>query len=472
MKKKMVIGLTTAMFVTSVALAGDADSHQDTSVQAQLEAMRVQLETQQATIEAQHAALRRQDQKIAELSNQADEHWLSGRRAEEVKSLIRDVLQDADTRASLLDNGVNAGYDGGFYISSNDGGFLLKAKGLLQIRHIVNSRENSGSDDLESGFQITRANLFLSGHIADPKLKYLIALAQNRNTGGYVAESARIDYDLTDGLTIKFGRFRGFAFTREERTSYTKQLGVERSYVNEVFTVDYVEGVELWARPSDVVHLRGAIHDGAGSGSAAARDFQNDTTDIALTGRVDIKLAGDWKQAEDFTSWSGEPLAAFFGAAIHREEGETGTNTGANNDFTSWTLDGSIEGNGANLFVAVVGRHSDNETGPSVDQLGLLIQGGIMVIPDKLEPFVQFQYIDFDGFTNTAATTAITGDDTVSIIGFGANYYMAKHNAKLTVDVLVALDPIPMTLSHTGLLMDGTNQENQVVARTQFQLMF
>ena len=34
-------------------------------------------------------------------------------------------------------------------------------------------------------------------------------------------------------------------------------------------------------------------------------------TDIALTGRVDVLLSGDWKQYKDFTSWPGEELFAY-----------------------------------------------------------------------------------------------------------------------------------------------------------------
>ena len=50
--------------------------------------------------------------RIAELEGAQKQSWLNERRAEEVKNLIREVLSDAETRASLLENGMYAGHDG------------------------------------------------------------------------------------------------------------------------------------------------------------------------------------------------------------------------------------------------------------------------------------------------------------------------------------------------------------------------
>lgn len=50
--------------------------------------------------------------RLAELEAKQDDTWLDQRRTEQVKALIHDVLSDADTRASLLADGVTAGHDG------------------------------------------------------------------------------------------------------------------------------------------------------------------------------------------------------------------------------------------------------------------------------------------------------------------------------------------------------------------------
>ena len=84
------------------------------------------------------ARLDRAEARIAELAasqNMESRTWLSTQRAEEVKELVREVLADADMRASLLE-GSSAGHNGDhFFLSNDDGSFLLMVGGQIQIRH-------------------------------------------------------------------------------------------------------------------------------------------------------------------------------------------------------------------------------------------------------------------------------------------------------------------------------------------------
>ncbi|MSR19313.1 MAG: hypothetical protein EXS00_09195, partial [Phycisphaerales bacterium] len=73
---------------------------------------------------------------IATLKTQNTDKWLTSERAEEIKGLVRDVLADADTRASLQGSGATAGYDDGFFVSSADGNFKLRINGLEQVRFV------------------------------------------------------------------------------------------------------------------------------------------------------------------------------------------------------------------------------------------------------------------------------------------------------------------------------------------------
>jgi hypothetical protein len=69
--------------------------------------------------------------RIAELSADQNQNWLNDERADAVRSLVQDVLADADTRASLQGDGSNAGYDGGFTIASGDGNWSLTMNGMV-----------------------------------------------------------------------------------------------------------------------------------------------------------------------------------------------------------------------------------------------------------------------------------------------------------------------------------------------------
>ena len=48
--------------------------------------------------------LERAEARLAELETKQSQSWLEGQRVEEVKRLVREVLADADTRASLLES--------------------------------------------------------------------------------------------------------------------------------------------------------------------------------------------------------------------------------------------------------------------------------------------------------------------------------------------------------------------------------
>lgn len=414
---------------------------------------------------------------VADLRANQDEAWLNERRAEEVKTLIRDVLSDADLRASLAGSGLTAGHDGKFFLASGDDAFRLNLSGHIQFRYIANFRADVtspvGYDELESGFQLRRTKVAFAGHIGDPRINYSIVIAANRNIGNVGLEASWISYKLADDLTVKGGQFKS-PFMREELTSSKAQLAVERSSMNEIFTLNRTQGVQLkWT--SETLQLTGMINDGSNAGDiGGTNDFHNDASDVALTGRVDTKLAGEWSQMKDFAAWDGEPFGAFLGGAVHYEVGETGDNQVAAtfDDVITWTVDGSVEISRFNLYAAGAGQHLNLPAAGSLDHYGILIQGGYMVIPDTLEPFARYEWLDFES------------EDEITIITLGVNWYHNKHKSKLTTDVVWVLDPLVGSAGGTGFGADGASSglgllddvsdevDDQVALRIQYQLLF
>lgn len=412
--------------------------------------------------------------RIAQLEGRQSDAWMNERRAEEVKSLVREVLADADTRASLLAEGATAGHDNGhFWIGSADGSFLLQISGLIQVRHTWNNRDGDNddldtNDNNEAGFEIPRAKVKFAGHISSPRIGYALRLAVDRDSNDVWADQILISYCLADNLWILAGEDK-LPFLREELTEPEHQLAVDRSLVNEVFTAGRGQGLWLKWHATDMIHVSAAISDGFRSGERmtdGSKAFYADSTDFAVTGRVDVKLAGEWAQMDDFTAWSGQPFAAFLGAAVHWEEGETGDDFD-NDNFFAWTVDGSLEVSGLNLFAAVVGLHTDFEFGDDVDLYGYVVQGGYQIIPDKFEIFARWEMLDLDDLDI----------DDIHLITLGGNWYINKHQTKLTVDVVWALDEIPSGVSALtgpasglttlGLLTDADGEEDQVALRTQ-----
>ncbi|MCI0677200.1 MAG: OprO/OprP family phosphate-selective porin [Phycisphaerales bacterium] len=480
--------ILAALAVLSIgATAVRTDARPDDELARQVQELRERLAAQQATLEAQQSQIQSQADEIEKLRGQVPGDWLTEQRAEEIRGLVTEVLADADTRASLLQGGAIAGHDGkNFFIGSSDGNFLLKVGGQIQPRYIANFRDNAPivfggppADDDEFGFQIRRVKLFFDGHVFDPKLTYRVQVAANRDTGGLDLEEGIIGYATNDELRLFVGRFAD-PLLRDSFTSNSRQLAVERSITSYVFAANdnYTEGFGADWRPGEAWRFRATLNDGIGSGNpgGTGNDFANDTTDFAVTGRVDWKVAGNWKQMDDYAAWSGEPTAVFIGAALHYEVAETGDNQLAApgfDDFFVYTLDGSIEMGGFNAFAAIIGQQVNTIAIPNLNNFGFLVQAGYMIVPDKVEPFARYEPVDIDN-----------APEELGIITAGLNYYWHANTVKFTADVVYCLDPVTNAttfgalgatgtgLTGLGLLPDNPASDGQVAVRAQFQLLF
>jgi len=545
----MAIGMTSAAFA--------ADSS-DSDLRAELEALK--------------ATIRSQDKELQQLRAANDDTWLNERRAEEVKTLIRDVLSDADTRASLAEGGMTAGWKDHFFLASEDGNFLLRLSGQVQSRYTYNhANERMGTtqttntdpalssfskgDENIAGFSIRRAKVRFDGHLFDPKFTYAVQLnvahANNdhspqvdgsggndvqvsidhpggvdigagNNSGDFFLEDAWFAYEFADGWQVKFGQFKA-PFLHDEAVNSKHQVAVERAFLTDYFTVDYTQGIQLsygGELAGVPIRLAGMIHDGS---YQANTNYNSDTTDIALAGRADVLLAGEWSQFDDYQSWSGQPMALKVGAAFDWEVGESGFSTIANAggagpgtapfvgpepnsvDVLKWTVDVAAEFPdmyGLSLFGAIVGQHLDGNDEPNfsggaagfplpgivdeADQWGFVLQANVFVVPDKMDVFARYEYLDLDGvvFFNTrdaarqSGTTSnhmfypISGDldDELSLLTFGTNYYFKGNAAKASLDVLWAMDAMPV--ADSGAALQTAAADDQISIRAQFQFLF
>ena len=139
-RNRRVMSMLVALAAVAMggwAAEGTAD---EGSIQAQLDVMKQELDR----LRGERAEWQALQAEVSQLRAETNEGWLNERRAEQVKSLIHDVLADADTCASLAGDGIIAGHNGKkFFLASEDGKFLMNIAGQIQIRYIWNSREES-----------------------------------------------------------------------------------------------------------------------------------------------------------------------------------------------------------------------------------------------------------------------------------------------------------------------------------------
>lgn len=403
----------------------------------------------------------------------ANQNAWSDQNADEVRALVAEMMNDAQTRSSLLQSGTTAGHDGKFFIGSADGNFRLNVGGQIQFRYLANFRDgtfpddpdtdrNESDDDTTLGFQTRRTKIWFEGHIFDPNLYYKVVGAFDRGDDGvFELEDAYVGYKFDNGLDLRWGQFK-LPFMREELISSTKQLAVERSNTNEFFNQGRSQGVQV-AWMNEQFRATGAFSDGFNS---ANTDFTQDPSDFAATGRVEYLAMGDWKQFEQFTSFRGTSNGLMIGGAIHWQDDSEEVNNPID-DFFAYTLDASWQSDGWNLFGAITGAAVSGD-GPSGDNdpFGFVVQGGVFMTEDW-ELFARYDFTDGDVLNDYSEVT------------FGVNYYMHKQAAKFTFDVVWALDetvtdtgaPTSAVISTgTGLL--ASDDSDQFVLRAQFQLVF
>jgi phosphate-selective porin OprO/OprP len=353
-------------------------------------------------------------------------------------------------------DGERAGHDGKtLFLEGN--GFRLNLSGQFQHRFVFNTSDARDETNLD-GFEIRRAKLSFSGHLADPALTYDIVLAHSRGNGNTFLEDAYIGYEFSNGIQFKAGLLK-LPFLYEELLSSKRQLAVDRGLSTEFFTLNRSEQIQFGLSPSAALKLQAAVSDGANTNSSGATA---DVAEYAVTFRAQSRLAGEWGQMKDLFA-RGDDVALFLSGAVHVEsqEGE-----GAD-ELLAWTVDGIMKRGNLALMGAVMGASADAD---DRSQFGLLAQAGY-TISDRLQPYVRFDQIDDDAAEAVNALTA------------GLNCYFKTHNAKLSTDVVYLASPenpgaVPGLnggefSSGVGLSSAQLNGEDpQVALRVQFQLLF
>lgn len=415
-------------------------------------------------LEAENAALRAE---VNRLARQAKEPA-----SDELRALIRELAEKERPAVALM-----AGYDKNFFLSDAAGRFRLELYGQLQARYTYNYRDGAdavGLDEDEGGFLIRRAKVGVRGHLFDPSLEYNVRGGFERSGGLFRLEDAYLKYRFAPAHYVQFGQYK-IPFLREELVSSSRQLAVERSSVAELFTVDFGQGVTVGGQYDLGSGLKWAVsfHDGR---EQRDTNFDEDATEFAVSGRVEGLLCGDWKQFDDFVAWPGDPLGLLVGLGFDYSQMDSGAGTlSPLRDYVALTADVSLEAHPFNAFLALVTRHGELDgAGGSVDQLGLVAQAGVALVPERFDIFVRGEYIDYDDvgeFGHTAGPLSLVGlKDEIAIYTVGFNYYLKKHSLKLTVDAGWAPDGIRAGESGAGTLTGP--EDGQFIGRVQVQVLF
>jgi len=327
-------------------------------------------------------------------------------------------------------------------------GATMNVGGLIQFRYNANFRSDDGTnitrdDDTTIGFSNARTKIWFKGDINSDLSYGVMGAFDNGSSGSFNLDDAYFVYKFSDMFSVKGGQFK-LPVLREELVADSNQLAVDRSLTNQVFTQGRSQGVSLNFKSGDNFRGSAAFSDGLRTKNT---DFNSSSeSDWAVTGRVEFKWAGDWDRFADFTSFKGQGNAGMVGAALHYQASQ---NTGDGIDsslntaasaFMLYTIDAALEGDGWNLYGALIGSFNDpdNAGEDSTNTFGLVVQGGVFVA-DQWELFGRWDAIFAD---KDAGSGPQLDPKTFHFITAGVNYYLipGKHTMKFTLEGIVALN--------------------------------
>ncbi|CAN5639961.1 hypothetical protein BH09PLA1_BH09PLA1_08930 [soil metagenome] len=404
--------------------------------------------------------------KVQELETKQQAAKLS---AQQVDATVQRVMEDANRRSQLLaEMPMSSSWNNGkLLFQSDDGNFVLHPSFQFQFRSVTAARYTSSDYNVEDGFELRRMKLGVDGNVFSPKTTFNFLWATNRKDGSVQLEEAWVRQALTAEWSILGGQFKT-PFAHESIVSSKRVLAAERTLGTVFFTGgdNFVQGVSgIYSR--DTWRAQAAFHDGARNNfNQGFRDFPTNNADWGAGGRVEFKIAGDWKAYDDFSALSAKKELLVIGGGVDYTEA-------GNTAFLLETIDAQYKNpNGLAVYGAFIGRFTRNgpvspatPTAPENDLFdwSLVVQGSYL-LKNNWEPFLRYDLLRFD-----EDGLATGSENIVHTITVGANYYFHGHDSKLTFDLLYLPNGSPIAEDGAGILVSDGDAE--IIFRAQYQLL-
>jgi hypothetical protein len=387
-----------------------------------------------------------------------------------------------------LPAGGSSGYDPdkGFFIKSSDGNFSLYPNLILQFRGVANYREDAKHGDgssLESGFEYRRAKIGFQGTAFSPDLSYRFLWQSTNGSSSLNLQNGFVQYVFAHNvlggpgdLAVRAGQFKHIVF-KEEFSPDRAQLLAERSLANALLggasLGSETQGVDVLLTGADSpLHAEVLLDDGIRSSNTDFRDNQpvvngstttTVATDFGVSGRVDYKVFGRWRDAADLTGVSGREDLLVVGAGMDFSQGD-------DNSTYHYTADVQYQLTRQFAFLAAlygdyIEFRNQAAQGDRTDW-GAQVEAGYFVKPG-VQVVARYALVKFDGDFKTG------GEDTFHEVAAGVNWFFGKdgalgNRAKLTLDVNYLPNGSPGSGGLDYLASPSGNAE--WVVRTQLQL--
>ena len=435
------------------------------------------------------------DTQVADLKALEGEKWLSEERAGQIRGVVEDVLADSESRASLRQDAMTAGWNDGFFLASPDGRFKLEVGGFVQPAFMwsnINQLNNKPVDQLVNryGFGSGGFNeLIFNGHVFSPAIQFMIktnfvfnqaiGIAQNdpnanlqgSDSGQLQLLDAWARINFNDNWSVRFGQYR-LPYAREQLVVDQYQMAVSRSIVSRNYGLWYSQGMELQFQGDDT-RWNLSVDNGATDnvlgenlkvvGSEPLNSpWSAQQSSYSVNSRIEWKPFGAWSDFDSFTSPVGEQAGMLLGFAYHTQlttpsstfDTSTTTDSGKN-EWNSATVDGQWNFGGASIFASAYYNYINSNASyqatsfgaPVNVDLGYISAYGFtfqpaMYIDPKVEIFSRYEYAcwstsnsePISGALPTSPISTLNQQGPLHIMTVGLNWYLDGQDLKWTTD--------------------------------------
>lgn len=429
---------------------------------------------------------------------------------DEVRAIVAEMMADAQTRTSLLQGGGMAGYNDGFFLASADNKFRLNFSGYGQVRYTVNVRRNDAAptgrtdpnsagpeqNKFQGNFSLPRVRLQLDGHVISPDFLWTIngdfssgrqtstaidtttgnpvanQVIVNSGTGGsFSLKDAFFQYKFGGGWYVGGGQFKPW-FLIEELIGDNRQQAVDRSVVNEAFTLGRSQGVFFGYETTDF-RARVDFTDGAralNTEFASTRGGpEGNSADWAVGGRAEYNFGGKFSDFKDYgSSGENQEFTALLGAGFTYQGApntdQFGSDLTSNSDaeYLGYTADLTVKGYGFNAYAAFVGNYLRTKNSLNLDRhdFGLTVGAGYRIQDTEL--FARYEHLFIDNGAGTGRQPggpSPVGPDNFPFLTVGVNQFFAGHAMKFTLDTVIAFSETD-DLASVSIVPQGQNAGN------------
>jgi len=376
-----------------------------------------------------------------------------------IEQLVEKKVDEALKKKAAQESPIKVSRDKiGFKVESIDGTWSTKLNWRAQMRFTSpyrrDPRQVDDFDTDENTFELRRMRMKIGGHAYKPWLDYHfeVDLQMTRREGDERARSGvqlfdwRITVQPYEALGFRIGQWK-IDYNRERVDSSGRQQFVERSIVNRQFTIDRQMGAQVRGRlfkdtPADLRYYAG-VFTGQGQG------VQNDDDKVMYAGRLQWNFLGrDLETRQTDVEFTEKPTGSIsFGAATNTSRSTRFSLSGGGNlDGFSDTENGQFEVEQYQIGSAFKyhgfswqqeyhwKRIKDRVVNQNYEMDGAYAQMGyffhylIPAIPKQLELAARYAYL------NEPNQGDLTVDNKREEFTIGANWFIAGHNNKITVD--------------------------------------